>query len=151
MSRVFISRQTGAAVFVFAADHCPPHVHARHRGEGWVARVEFSYLSSDLGLISVTPLKATPPRAVIRRLMDDIGDQIPALSAVWWDVRGSTCLENRWLVPREDGGVEVSTRMSPDAARIDAADYDPDRRCLILWPVGLPPVEIDVSPEEVAR
>jgi hypothetical protein len=87
-----------------------------------VARVEFSYLSSDLGLLSVTPLKATPPRATIRELMDDIGAQLPALREVWWD-----------------------------ATRIDAVDYDPDRRCLILWPVGLPPVEIDISPEEVAR
>lgn len=151
MSRVFISRQTGAAVIVFSADHCPPHVYARHRGEGWVARVEFSYLSSDLVLLSVTPLKATPPRAVIGQLMDDIGAQLPALREVWWEVRGSTCLENRWLLLREDGAAEVSTKVSPDAARIDAVDYDPDRRCLILWPAGLPPVEIDISPEEVAR
>ena len=33
MSRVFISAGTGAAVYVFANDHCPPHVHAKHRGE----------------------------------------------------------------------------------------------------------------------
>ena len=116
-----------------------------------MARVEFSYLASDLGLISITPLKATPSRAVIRRLMDDIADHLPALREVWWDVRGSTCLENRWLLLRDEGGAEVSTKTSPDAARIDAADYDADRRCLILWPVGLPPVEIDISPEEVAR
>ena len=116
-----------------------------------MARVQFSYLSADLGLISITPLKATPSWAVIRRLMDDIADQLPALREVWWDLRGSTCLENRWLLLRDDGGAEVSTRTSPDAARIDAADYDADRRCLILWPVGLPPVEMDISPEEVAR
>ena len=25
---------------VFSDDHCPAHVHARHRGEGWIARLE---------------------------------------------------------------------------------------------------------------
>jgi hypothetical protein len=37
MSRVFVSKDTGAAIYVFVNDHCPPHVHARHRAEGWTA------------------------------------------------------------------------------------------------------------------
>jgi hypothetical protein len=41
MSRVFISEGTGAGIYVFSDDHCPAHVHARHRGEGWIARVRF--------------------------------------------------------------------------------------------------------------
>jgi len=48
MSRVFVSEGSGAAVYVFADDHCPSHVHARHRGEGWIARVRFFY-TTDIG------------------------------------------------------------------------------------------------------
>ena len=39
MSRVFTSEGTGAGIYVFSDDHCPAHVHARHRSEGWIARV----------------------------------------------------------------------------------------------------------------
>jgi hypothetical protein len=44
-------------IYVFADDHCPPHVHARHRGESWIARVRISYLSTAVELISIAPLK----------------------------------------------------------------------------------------------
>jgi hypothetical protein len=45
MSRVFISAGTGAGIYVFS--------DARHRGEGWIARVRFSYLDSTAELISI--------------------------------------------------------------------------------------------------
>ncbi len=60
MSRVFISEGTGAGIYVFSDDHCPAHVHARHRGEGWIARVRFSYLGSTVELISIVPIKNVP-------------------------------------------------------------------------------------------
>jgi hypothetical protein len=52
MSRLFTSERCGAAVYVFSDDHCPPHVHARNHGDGWIARVSFSYLSSVMELRS---------------------------------------------------------------------------------------------------
>src|SRR5260370_35702984 len=60
MSRVFISEKTGAGIYVFSDDHCPAHVHARHRGEGWMARVRFSCLGSTVELISIVPIKNVP-------------------------------------------------------------------------------------------
>jgi hypothetical protein len=57
MSRVFVSGAPRAGIYVFADDHCPPHIHARHRGEGWIARVRISYLSTAVELISIAPLK----------------------------------------------------------------------------------------------
>ena len=57
MSRVFISDRTGAGIYVFSDDHCPAHVHARHRGEGWIARVRFSYLDSSVELVSIAPVE----------------------------------------------------------------------------------------------
>ena len=77
MSRVFVSEATGAVIYVFADDHCPPHVHARHRGESWVARVRFSYVSSEVGLISIAPLKNVPLQRVVNELLDDsVGEYI---------------------------------------------------------------------------
>ena len=67
MSRVFVFEATGAVIYVFADDHCPPHVHARHRGEGWVARVGFSYIDSAVELISIAPLKNAPLQREVTR------------------------------------------------------------------------------------
>lgn len=72
MSRVFISAGTGAAVYVFANDHCPPHVHAKHRGEEWIARVKFSYLNTTVSLLSIAPTKSIPGQRVINRLLEDV-------------------------------------------------------------------------------
>jgi hypothetical protein len=41
MGNVFTSEGTGAVIYVFSDDHCPPHIHARHRGEGWIARASW--------------------------------------------------------------------------------------------------------------
>jgi hypothetical protein len=57
MSWVSAHKSTGAAIYVFSDDHCPPHVHARHRGEGWIARIGFSYLSGEVKLMSIAPQK----------------------------------------------------------------------------------------------
>jgi hypothetical protein len=72
MSRIFVSEATGAAIYVFADDHCPPHIHARHRSEGWVARVRFSYIDSAVELSSIAPLKNVPLQRVVNALLDDI-------------------------------------------------------------------------------
>jgi len=68
MSRVFVSEDTGATIYVFTNDHCPPHVHARHRGEGRIARVRFSYFSSTVELMSISPIKSVPLQRVVNRL-----------------------------------------------------------------------------------
>jgi len=80
MSRVFVLEGTGAAIYVFSNDHCPPHVHARHRGEGWIARVSFSYVSSDLELMTIVAAKSMPSQRLMNRLFDNIQDRI-------WDCR----------------------------------------------------------------
>lgn len=69
---MFVSEATRAAIYVFADDHCLPHVHARHRGEGWIARVRFSYVSTLVELISIAPLKNVALQRVVNRLLDEI-------------------------------------------------------------------------------
>lgn len=76
MSRVFVCEDTGATIYVFSNDHCPPHVHARHRGEGWIARVRFSYFSSTVELMSISPIKSVPLQRVVNQLLDSIQDRL---------------------------------------------------------------------------
>jgi len=100
MSRVFSSDGTGAGIYVFSDDHCPAHVHARHRGQGWIARVKFSYLSSKVELISIAPVKNVPLQRVVNRLLSDVQVRLPDCRRSWWLMRGTTCLANQWAVVR---------------------------------------------------
>ncbi len=54
MAKAFISG-TGASVVIASNEHCPPHVHAMHREEGWVVRLSFSFLSAVVEVMSVAP------------------------------------------------------------------------------------------------
>jgi len=105
MSRVFVSEGTGAAVYVFSNDHCPPHVSARHRGEQWIARVQFSYLDDKVELWSIEPIRHAPAQRVINRLLDDVRAQLSSCRRSWWGIQRTACLENQWVLLSEDGSV----------------------------------------------
>ena len=107
MSWVFVSEATGAVIYVFTDDHCPPHVHARHRGESWVTRVRFSYVSSEVELISIAPLKNVPLQRVVNELLDDIQARLMDCRRSWWATRQTTCLVNQWAVAPAVGKVEL--------------------------------------------
>jgi hypothetical protein len=64
-----VSDATRAVIYVFSDDHCPPHVHARHRSKGWIARVRFSYVSSTVTLISIAPLRNALQRRALNLLL----------------------------------------------------------------------------------
>ncbi len=125
MSRVFISDGTGAGIYVFSDDHCPPHVHARHRGDGWIARVRFSYLAAAVELISIVPVKNVPLQRVVNRLLSDIEARLPDCRRIWWLMRDTTCLANQWAVVREAGRIQLVSKPSPGARQIYEAEYDP--------------------------
>lgn len=125
MARIFPSDSTGAEVYVVSNDHCPPHVHARHRGEGWVARVEFSYLSGALELMSIAPDDHPPRRDTLNRLLDDIQAQLPECRRAWWGARHTTGLVNRWVVVRAPGKIQLASKGTPGAQQIIRAEYDP--------------------------
>jgi hypothetical protein len=124
MSRVFISEGTGAGIYVFSDDHCPAHVHARHRGEGWIARVRFSYLDSAVELISIAPIKHIPLQRVVNRLLSDVHVRLPDCRRGWWLTRGTTCLVNQWAMVSRAGKIELLSKSAPSAKQIAEAAYD---------------------------
>jgi|SRR5271166_1286720 len=125
MSRVFVSEATGAVIYVFADDHCPPHVHARHRGEGWVARVRFSYVGSEVELLSIAPLKNVPLQRVVNELLDGIQSRLTDCRRSWWMTRQTTCLENQWAAVSAAGNIMLHPERMQEAKQIAGASYDP--------------------------
>jgi hypothetical protein len=125
MSRVLISESTGAVIYVFSDDHCPPHVHAR-------PRVQFAYLSSSVALMSVAPLKNYPLQRTVKRLLADIDAGLPACRRGWWVTKRTTCLINQWAVVLPTARVELSLENLENAKQIADATYDPDEERLRL-------------------
>jgi hypothetical protein len=126
MSRVFTSESTGAGVYVFSDDHCPPHVHAQHRGGGWIARVRFSFVSSKVDLLSIAPLRNSPFQRTVNQLLADIGDELLACRRKCWATKRTTCLENQGVVVSA-GMIEIPLGAPENAKKITMATYDPDR------------------------
>ncbi|MFO1466159.1 MAG: hypothetical protein U1F35_06955 [Steroidobacteraceae bacterium] len=124
MSRVFISDGTGAGIYVFSDDHCPAHVHARHRGDGWIARVKFSYLDDAVDLTSIAPVKNIPLQRVVNRLLSDVRGRLPDCRRSWWLTRGTTCLANQWGIVNKAGKIELHSRPVPGAKQIAEAEYE---------------------------
>ena len=50
--KVLVSK-TGARLIIASDDHCPPHVHARYREEGWVVRLWFCFASNAVGVLDI--------------------------------------------------------------------------------------------------
>jgi hypothetical protein len=130
MSRVFISQSTGAGVYVFSDDHCPPHVHARHRGDGWIARIRVSFVSSGLELLSIAPLRNSPLQRTVNRLLDDIEAEVPACRRSWWAMKQTMCLANQWLAAPAPGVIELLPEAAANARQIAEAIYDPEQERL---------------------
>jgi hypothetical protein len=132
MSRVFVSEDTGAAIYVFTDDHCPPHVHARHRGEGWIARVRFSYLGSAVELMSIAPVKRVPLQRVVTQLLDNIEERLSDCRQRWWITNRTACLTNQWAQVQTDGAVELLSKQISKAKQIADARYDPATERLLV-------------------
>jgi hypothetical protein len=132
MSRVLISESTGAAIYVFSDDHCPPHVHARQRGDGWIARVKFSYVGSAVELMSIAPLKNIPLRRVVNGLLDDIQTGLSECRKGWWVTKRTTCLANQWAMVAATGTIELLSGPMTNAKQIADTSYDPDKERLFV-------------------
>ncbi len=131
MSGVADSARTGAVLYVFADDHGPPHVHARHRGDAWTARIRFSFVVPAVSLVSVTPLRHAPLPRVVSGLLADVRDDLTACRRAWWTIRRNTCLANAWVL-KPPPTLTVPNRRTARCVQIDAADFEPGSLLLHL-------------------
>jgi hypothetical protein len=111
---------------VFSDDHCPPHVHAQHRGDGWIARVGFSYVTSVVELISIAPVRNIPLQRVVNQLLDDVEAHLAICRRSWWKIRRTACLVNQWATIQKSGKMEISAANVAGAKQITDAEYDSD-------------------------
>ena len=129
MSRVLTSKATGAVVHVFSDDHCPPHVHARHRGDGWIARVRFSCLGSAV-MLSIAPLRNAPLQRTVNLFLADIEAALPACRRSWWVTKRTACLDNQWAIVRAPDMIEALPGPAPGAVQVAEATHDPEEERL---------------------
>ncbi len=126
-------------VFIAAEDHPPPHVHAEHTGEGWVARYRFSFLSDVAGLYRFSRKGHRPTPATLATVRDGIVANIGLCRAEWWATQGSKAgigLVNRRVETKKlpGGGIRARVPLQPGkaAALILSASYDETAREVLL-------------------
>lgn len=123
-------------VFIGAEDHPPPHVHAEHSSEGWMARFRFSFLSDITGLYRFKRRGRRPTAAVLEGIAGEIMAKLPKCREEWWNTHGSRhgiALVNRRVetrpipaVPGRDGmRARVALKPAPAAVAITSAAYSP--------------------------
>jgi len=120
-------------VFIGAEDHPPPHVHAFHSGDGWVARFRFSFLSDVTGLYRFRRQGRKPAAATLDRVADAIMAKLPACRESWWATHGGRHgigLVNRRVETRTTAGgdgclLKVALKPGRTAVGVASAGYDP--------------------------
>lgn len=117
-------------VYVFSDDHCPAHIHARHRGDEWIARVNFSYLTSAIELMSIAPANSVPSRRVVNTTMSDVQERLSDCVRSRWVNMRTACLVNQWAIVATPGTIELVSDRAPSARQIVDANYDPESKRL---------------------
>ena len=121
-----------AKAFVRTRDHPPPHVHVVNRADRWEARVGFSFLTSRLWLIDVTPVANSPTSTTLNAVVDTVAGKLEQFRKDWWMVYSDADLTNRWVRVGIDQPVVELRRRCRDAVQITSAVYDPVMRTLSL-------------------
>jgi len=123
MAKLYDSK-VGARVVIVGADHCPPHVHAAHKGEGWVVKLWFSFGSESVGVLEIAPTEGAVRRRQLNQLLDELAGHLRACRKLWWESKDTTCLENQWLVRVRPGRWEMPGQQRAKAKQVRMADYD---------------------------
>ena len=119
-------------VFIGAEGHPPPHVHAVHTGEGWIARFRFSFLSDVSGLYRFRRRGRKPTTATLDRVAEAIEVNLPVCRAGWWTTqkgRHEVGLVNRRIETRPIAGgdglvARIALKPGKATAIIVAANYN---------------------------
>ena len=131
MAELFKSA-TGAKVVIASEDHCPPHVHALHRAEGWVVRLWFSFASRNTGVLSIAPTNGAVRPRQLNQMLDELSANLAASRKLWWDSMGAICLENKWALLMPPDRLTILDRRQSGAKRVRSATYDAETQTLTV-------------------
>ena len=119
-----LDSKTGARVVIASDDHCPPHVHARHKEAGWVVRLWFSFESEAAGVMSIAPAEHAVRQRHLNQMLDELVGNLRNARKAWWDGKRTTCLENKWMVRISPGRLAVLDERRADARQVRSARYE---------------------------
>lgn len=119
-----LDSKTGARMVIASNDHCPPHVHARHKEEGWVVRLWFSFGSKAVGVMSIAPTGNAVRQRQLNQMLDEIMTNLGECRKVWWEGKTTTCLDNKWLMRTSSGEMDVLDDRRAGAMQVRSATYD---------------------------
>jgi hypothetical protein len=113
-------------------DHCPPHVHARHKEEGWIVRLWFSFVSPAVGVMTIAPSEKAVLLWQLNQMLDEISSNIDLFRQIWRQGKQTTCLENKWMALV--GGVQLALldNGKHGAKQVHTATYDVQARTTSL-------------------
>jgi hypothetical protein len=110
-------------VVIASDDHCPPHVHARQKEEGWVVRLWFSFESEAVGVMSIAPTEHAVRQRQLNQMLDELTANLRNARKVWWKGKRTTCLENKWMVRIAPGSWTVLNERRSGAKQVRSATY----------------------------
>lgn len=102
-------------------EHCEPHVHAFHIGEGWELRIFFSYVSDQIIDVDLLHGKA-PKQATVQAVMDTVIDHLDKARKLFWSAVRNVCLDNQYIVVVK-GVARSATHSAKGAVLVKTARY----------------------------
>ena len=118
-------------------EHCEPHVHVFHAGQGWELRVFFSYVSDQI--IDIELLHGrTPRQTVVQAVMDKVIDHLDKARELFWEAVRTVCLDNKYIVV--NGVAQEAGRETAGAVLVRTARYLPASKSIEYWISGAIPL-----------
>lgn len=114
----------GITIRVLTRDeHCGPHVHALHEGDGWELKIFFSYADDKIIEVELA-IGALPKQKVIQKCMDAVIDKLDECRKQYWEGVGKECcLVNQHVTIDQGGYVWDATAKTPGAMLVNTAKY----------------------------
>jgi hypothetical protein len=119
-----LDSRTGARVVIASDDHCPPHVHAGHKAEGWIVRLWFSFDSEAVGVMNITPTEHAVRQRQLNQMLDELMVNLRDARKIWWEGKQTTCLENKRMARTEPGSWAVLNERRSGAKQVRSASYE---------------------------
>ena len=108
-------------------------LHIIHAGEGWEARLGFSFLDASIRLLDVVPLACAPRLAVLNTAAMAVVANLSECRAAWWRIQGKTCLNGQWLTISDNGAGRPVARTAAGAWQVERSHDDVEQRAVILF------------------